>query len=177
MRKAWLALLLILGWSQTHRCGTMARLEYLIQQDPTILARMAQVEAQTQAYIEAQRHLPHGRTNNVITIPVVVHIVYCTTAQNISNAQVHSQIDVLNEDFRRLNPEACSLYSPQIAPSPVQAGAPPTPATEQPPYPQKQPPPKCGSIPSRALTTSRLRCLLAPQVKCWMPQEGSSGKA
>jgi len=66
----------------------MARLEYLIQQDPTILARMAQVEAQTQAYIEAQRHLPHGRTNNVITIPVVVHIVYRTAAQNISDAQV-----------------------------------------------------------------------------------------
>jgi hypothetical protein len=111
MRKAWLALLLILGWAQTHRCGTMARLEYLIQQDPTILARMAQVEAQTQAYIEAQRHLPHGRTNNVITIPVVVHIVYRTAAQNISDAQVQSQIQVLNEDFRRLNADAVNTPS------------------------------------------------------------------
>ena len=89
----------------------MARLEYLIQQDPTILARMAQVEAQTQAYIEAQRHLPHGRTNNVITIPVVVHIVYRTAAQNISNAQVQSQIQVLNEDFRRLNADAVNTPS------------------------------------------------------------------
>jgi hypothetical protein len=88
MRKAWLALLLILGWAQTHRCGTMARLEYLIQQDPTILARMAQVEAQTQAHIKAQRHLPYQRTGNVITIPAVVHIVYRTSAQNTSDAQV-----------------------------------------------------------------------------------------
>jgi hypothetical protein len=111
MRKAWLALLLILGWAQTHRCGTMARLEYLIQQDPTILARMAQVEAQTQAYIEAQRHLPYQRTGNVITIPVVVHIVYRTTAQNISDAQVQSQIQVLNEDFRRLNADAVNTPS------------------------------------------------------------------
>jgi hypothetical protein len=72
---------------------------------------MAQVEAQTQAYIEAQRHLPHGRTNNVITIPVVVHIVYRTTAENISDAQVQSQIDVLNEDFRRLNADAVNTPS------------------------------------------------------------------
>ncbi len=66
----------------------MARLEYLIQQDPTILARMAQVEAQTQAYIEAQRHLPYQCTGNVITIPAVMHIAYRTFAQNTSDAQV-----------------------------------------------------------------------------------------
>jgi hypothetical protein len=46
-----------------------------------------------------------------------------------------------------------------------------------PPCPQRQPPPKCGSIPSLALTTSRLKCLLALRAKCWMLQEGSSGKA
>jgi hypothetical protein len=39
----------------------------------------------------------------VITIPVVVHIVYSDSVENISDAQVQSQIDVLNEDFRRLN--------------------------------------------------------------------------
>ncbi len=110
MRKAWLSLL-ILGWAQTHRCGTMARLEYLIQQDPTILDRMTQVEAQTQAYIEAQRHLPQQRTGNVITIPVVVHIVYRTSAENLSDAQVQSQINVLNEDFRRLNADAANTPS------------------------------------------------------------------
>ncbi len=89
----------------------MARLEYLIQQDPTILERMAQVEAQTQAYIEAQRHLSQQRTSNVITIPVVVHIVYRTSAENLSDAQVQSQIAVLNEDFRRLNANAANTPS------------------------------------------------------------------
>lgn len=39
----------------------------------------------------------------VLAIPVVVHIVYNTGAQNISNAQVASQITVLNDDFRRNN--------------------------------------------------------------------------
>ena len=36
-------------------------------------------------------------------IPVVVHVVYRTAAENISDAQVQSQIDVLNEDFRMRN--------------------------------------------------------------------------
>src|SRR5688572_5102743 len=38
-----------------------------------------------------------------ITIPVVVHIVYNTPDQNISDAQVQSQIDVLNEDLSATN--------------------------------------------------------------------------
>ncbi|MCK6601643.1 MAG: T9SS type A sorting domain-containing protein [Bacteroidetes bacterium] len=37
-----------------------------------------------------------------VTIPVVVHVVYNTSAQNISDAQIQSQITVLNQDFRRL---------------------------------------------------------------------------
>ena len=44
--------------------------------------------------------------NGIITIPVVVHVLYNTAAQNISDAQILSQIDVLNEDFRRLNSDA-----------------------------------------------------------------------
>lgn len=41
----------------------------------------------------------------IITIPVVVHVVWNTTAENISDAQIFSQISVLNQDFRRLNPD------------------------------------------------------------------------
>ena len=43
-----------------------------------------------------------GRTG-VTVIPVVVHVVYNGAAQNISDAQVQSQIDVLNQDFRKTN--------------------------------------------------------------------------
>jgi len=41
--------------------------------------------------------------NEIITIPVIVHVLYNTAAQNISLEQVMSQIDVLNQDFRLLN--------------------------------------------------------------------------
>jgi len=42
-------------------------------------------------------------------IPVVVHVVWKTAAQNISDAQVQSQIDVLNHDYRKTNPDIANL--------------------------------------------------------------------
>jgi len=44
----------------------------------------------------------------VTTIPVVVHVIYRTPAQNISDAQIASQIDVLNRDYRMTNPDAAN---------------------------------------------------------------------
>jgi hypothetical protein len=39
----------------------------------------------------------------VARIPVVVHVLYRTAAENVSDAQIESQIDVLNADFRARN--------------------------------------------------------------------------
>jgi hypothetical protein len=41
----------------------------------------------------------------LITIPVVVRVVWRRQEENISDAQVQSQIDVLNRDFRGKNPD------------------------------------------------------------------------
>lgn len=41
--------------------------------------------------------------NETINIPVVIHILYNTPAQNITNAQVLSQLAVLNADFNNEN--------------------------------------------------------------------------
>jgi hypothetical protein len=46
---------------------------------------------------------------DVIIIPVVVHIIYNTPDQNISNDQVRSQIKVLNEDYRKKNRDAAYI--------------------------------------------------------------------
>jgi hypothetical protein len=47
-----------------------------------------------------------SRSNDVYRIPVVVHVVYNTTEENVSDAIVRSQIDILNQDFRRQNSDA-----------------------------------------------------------------------
>ncbi|HTF28694.1 MAG TPA: hypothetical protein VK625_07605, partial [Flavitalea sp.] len=49
-----------------------------------------------------------GATGNpteqtIINIPVIVHVVYNGNAQNITDAQIMSQIEILNSDFRRRN--------------------------------------------------------------------------
>ncbi|MBL6646048.1 MAG: zinc metalloprotease, partial [Flavobacteriales bacterium] len=49
--------------------------------------------------------------NAVVTIPVVFHVVYRTAEENISDAQIQTQLDVLNADFRRLNADADNVWS------------------------------------------------------------------
>ncbi|MBE7169839.1 MAG: T9SS type A sorting domain-containing protein [Williamsia sp.] len=44
-----------------------------------------------------------GSTPAVITIPVVVHVLYNNAQQNISDAQIRSQLDVLNKDYSGTN--------------------------------------------------------------------------
>jgi hypothetical protein len=45
---------------------------------------------------------------NVITIPVVVHVLYKTSTQNISEEQIKTQIEALNRDFRRKNTDTAN---------------------------------------------------------------------
>lgn len=50
--------------------------------------------------------------DEIITIPVVIHILYNNDVQNISDAQVNSQLDVLNKDYRRLNSD--TINTPKV---------------------------------------------------------------
>ena len=77
-------------------------MDYLDKQKNLIPQREAQlkaIEQHTQKWINN----PQLMVNNINTIPVVVHIVYKNGTENVSDAQIASQLLVLNEDFRRLN--------------------------------------------------------------------------
>src|ERR1043165_359194 len=91
-----------------QRCGSMEHLHEQLQQDPDMAARMQLIEQQTAAYVANPQN--HG-SRAIITIPVVVHVVYNTTAQNVSNAQIQSQIDRLNLDYHKLNTDWTSTPS------------------------------------------------------------------
>lgn len=49
---------------------------------------------------------------STLTIPIVVHILYNSDATNVSDAQVTSQIDALNLDFRARNPDVSRVPAP-----------------------------------------------------------------
>ena len=62
------------------------------------------IERFTEGYVrDFERQI---RTRSVVKIPVVVHIVWKNAEENISDAQIQSQIDVLNQDFRKKNIDA-----------------------------------------------------------------------
>ncbi|MFC5271686.1 M43 family zinc metalloprotease [Adhaeribacter terreus] len=91
---------------QTRNCSTMDLYQNQVQADPDFLIRRNAIEAFTQKRINS------GKVNQrtgVITIPVVVHVVYNTSAQNISDAQIQSQINILNQDFRKLNTDVSKI--------------------------------------------------------------------
>ncbi|WP_337288908.1 zinc metalloprotease [Candidatus Methylomirabilis sp.] len=48
----------------------------------------------------------------IVTVKTIVHVVYKTDAQNISNTQIKSQIAVLNRDFRATNPDKVNVPAP-----------------------------------------------------------------
>jgi Pregnancy-associated plasma protein-A/Secretion system C-terminal sorting domain len=93
-----------------EQCATMAVLKQQ-QQDPTSASRYA---AAQQAAAAWRATMPSQRTTGapILTIPVVVHVLYKNVDQNISNAQIYSQIDILNADYRRLN--ADTLNTPAM---------------------------------------------------------------
>jgi hypothetical protein len=103
----------------THRaCASQEVLEAQLKADPTLASRMETIEQFTARYQQnpsAYRLLANG----TIEIPVVVNVVYKTAAQNISAAQIASQIAVLNADFAATNADVANV--PAIF-QPVTAG-------------------------------------------------------
>src|SRR5262249_31939417 len=96
------------GPPTVRNCGTMPVHERLLRSDPRYLA--ARNDSENRAFAFARRADFLGRSG-VTVIPTVVHVVYNGSAQNISDAQVQSQIDVLNHDFRKTNPDVASTPS------------------------------------------------------------------
>lgn len=47
----------------------------------------------------------------ITTIPVVVHVLHKTAAENISDSQIKSQIKILNQDFRAKNSDVSKVPS------------------------------------------------------------------
>jgi hypothetical protein len=85
-------------------CASQEVLEAQLKENPMLAIKMNEIEAFT-----TNRILTNRLVNGKIEIPVVVNVLYKTTAQNISNAQIQSQIDVLNKDFNALNSDYNSV--------------------------------------------------------------------
>lgn len=88
-------------------CAADEILQQQLQTDPGLQQRMNQIEEFTNRFIQSGEM--SRLVGDTIEIPVVVHVLYNTAAQNISDAQVNSQITVLNEDFQNRNSDKTKL--------------------------------------------------------------------
>jgi len=87
--------------ARRRQCGTMQLYEELAETYPSFRDNQARIHDFTVRSIETGEAQKAAR--RLITIPVVVHVVYKREVENISNAQIRSQIDRLSRDYRATN--------------------------------------------------------------------------
>ncbi len=88
-------------YSSAQRCGTTD----FVMSHPVNKYTLKRTETLTTASRDTLK-------DEVIVIPVVVHVLYNTSDQNISDQQVLSQIISLNNDYRRQNKDAINTPLP-----------------------------------------------------------------
>ena len=92
-----------------QRCSTDEYIEILNNKYPQYKELRKKVNSETKNWIQSNYN---KNSKSIITIPVVVHVVWNTSAENISDQQIFSQIDVLNADYRRTNVDA--IMTPSV---------------------------------------------------------------
>jgi hypothetical protein len=87
--------------SKLHRaCGAMAAHMLLLEKHRGFRTKQMRLEEST----ARRRAAPEDLSKvSIVTVKTVVNVVYKTAAQNVSDAQITSQIKVLNSDFRATN--------------------------------------------------------------------------
>ena len=93
--------------AKRRQCATMQEYERLLEEQPSFRANQQRAEEYTARAVttgEADRV-----ARRVVTIPTVVHVVYNKPKENISKAQIQSQMTALNLDFRATNADVANV--------------------------------------------------------------------
>ncbi|GAA3570949.1 zinc metalloprotease [Snuella lapsa] len=116
----------IQGKRNIEPCYTMQNLNRLLNENPGLEKRMYDIEYHTRKFIATKKPTgtpgggppgnnedPDPPSNPIpydgpITIPVVVNVIENSEGQ-VSDAQINSQIAILNEDFNNLNPNTSKV--------------------------------------------------------------------
>lgn len=104
------AFLLQTSIAQTGKtCGTTKADERLRTANPELAEKEALYNKQMKQMIELKKQLKSTSSETVYRIPVVFHILHTNGTENISDAQVNNQVDILNRDFGKLNPDTADI--------------------------------------------------------------------
>ena len=81
-------------------CGVDNIYKKLLNEHPIYKTKTHKYEKYWQNYSKAQKKIASDTT--ILIVPVVVHIIHNNGPENIPDSVVYEQIDVLNEDFRKI---------------------------------------------------------------------------
>ncbi len=93
-----------LGTAQNvKRCSSAEYTKALELSDPAYYQRRIESESASAQWIATHAgQIPRS----IVTIPVVFHMLYHDTSQYLDDAVIQSQLDVINEDYRRTNQDS-----------------------------------------------------------------------
>lgn len=92
-----------------HKCKSHVYLQESLAHNPDKILQLDSLEERFRLYKENNTGFRGGAD---LTIPVIVHVLWNTPEQNISDEQILSQITALNEDFNLLNFDAPDVDHP-----------------------------------------------------------------
>ena len=113
-------------WTAAQRdCATNEYWQSQLNSNAALRMRYTQLEnrAKMRSTISKKEQGSDVTDVPLITVPVVIHVLYNNEEQNISNAQIQSQLSILNKDFRKLNDDTAGIpafFAPLAADCKVQ---------------------------------------------------------
>jgi hypothetical protein len=87
-------------------CGAMAVHMALLETEPSFRTNQATIENEIATFRMKAFNVAE---EPVLRVRVIVHVVYNTASENISDDQINSQIHALNADFRATNPDQANV--------------------------------------------------------------------
>lgn len=98
------------SFAQTEKqCGTTKFDQKLKAANPELIEREANFNKLIEQQIQLKQQQKSQATEAVYRIPVVFHILHTNGSENISDAQILNQVDILNRDYAKLNADTSEI--------------------------------------------------------------------
>jgi PKD repeat protein len=111
----FLTFLMVLSFAKAQQlqywCATSEVNNAAMQNDPNIAPMQQQLEEFTKEYMK-NNHVPNSNRSSGVPqyiIPVVVHVIHDCGVENISDAQIHDMMRIINEDYAKLNADTIDI--------------------------------------------------------------------
>jgi len=89
-------------------CGATQATQKLYEQHPELAAVAAQYDTEIADLIQNAK-VEQRSSTTVYVIPIVFHVLHQNGTENISDAQIFNQVDILNRDYRKLNADTATV--------------------------------------------------------------------